>query len=276
MHDERRWAPLIDANRHHLVRAATRLLGPADAEDAVQDAYIRALEASPQALDSAQAWLLTVVCHLAIDRLRRRHWLQQWQAECSATDGAATEPSAEMAAALADEVARALHLLATGLTPAEGAAVLLHAVFEATHAEMAQASGKTEAASRQTVSRALQKLQRQRASATPGADAELALHEETVFRLYLQSLQLRDAQTLWAMLRQPPIHAAAVAVRTIGEIGSVGTAAAASVAPPPSTSCSVVQIGGQLGLVLSLDGVVLCVLPLGVRTADCDATTALQ
>jgi DNA-directed RNA polymerase specialized sigma24 family protein len=69
---------LIDADRHRLVRAATRLLGPVDAEDAVQDAYVRALEAETLELNAAQAWLLTVVRNLAIDRLRRRQWMQQW------------------------------------------------------------------------------------------------------------------------------------------------------------------------------------------------------
>lgn len=72
--------PLIDADHRGLVRAAARLLGPADAEDAVQDAYVRALEADMAALNVAQAWLLTVVRNLAIDKLRRRQWLQAWLA----------------------------------------------------------------------------------------------------------------------------------------------------------------------------------------------------
>lgn len=58
---------LLDTDRRRLVRAATRLLGPADAEDAVQDAYVRALEADALELNAAQAWLLTVVRNLAID-----------------------------------------------------------------------------------------------------------------------------------------------------------------------------------------------------------------
>jgi RNA polymerase sigma factor (sigma-70 family) len=253
MHAER-LAALIDSDHRRLVRAATRLLGPADAEDAVQDAYVRALEAQTRELNVAQAWLLTVVRHLAIDRLRRRHWLQQWLAETSDGDGVWASPSAEMEAALSEEVARALRLLAARLTPVDGAAVLLHEVFEFGHAEIARASGRTEAGSRQQLRRALLRLRPAGDAPESHPDPELDPDEETLFRLYLQSLQLRDPQMLWAMLRQPPISA-------VAEGPSVATDVASA---PHVTTCGVIQVGGQLSLVLTLDGVALCVLPLGV------------
>ena len=265
MHDERTMA-LIHADRRGLVRAATRLLGPAEAEDAVQDAYVRALEADTRELNAAQAWLLTVVRHLAIDRLRRRHWMQQWLAEMD-TDESATRasPSAEMEAALAQEAARALRLLAADLTPADGAAVLLHEIFEVGHAEIAQASGRSEAGSRQQLRRALSRLRE--AGSAPGRrpPPELDPGEEAVFRLYLQSLQLRDPQALWAMLRQPPVSALSGVLAVVAEI----------TASPHATACGVMQVGGQLGLVLTLDGVTLSVLPLGVRPEH-DLETALS
>ena len=272
MHDELQWA-LLDSDHRRLVRAAARLLGPAEAEDAVQDAYVRALEADLPELNAAQAWLLTVVRNLAIDRLRRRHWMQQWltETEINTDDSLRASPSAEMDAALSEEVARALHLLAAYLTPEDGAAVLLNAVFEVSHAEIAQASGRSEAASRQQLRRALLRLRQ--ASGTPeplpalSPETEREANEDTVFRLYLQSLQLRDPQTLWAMLRQPPISAlAGIFTRT---------SQAASVQPSAQTAvtCGVVQVGGQLGLVLTLDGVTLCVVPLGVQTERLDAAS---
>lgn len=245
---------LIDSDHRRLVRAATRLLGPADAEDAVQDAYVRALEADTRELNVVQAWLLTVVRHLAIDRLRRRHWMQQWVAETSGGDGVWVAPSAEMEAVLSEEVARALRLLAARLTPADGAAVLLHEVFEVGHAEIAQASGRSEAGSRQQLRRALLRMRQAGGAPESHPDPELEPSEETVFRLYLQSLQLRDPKTLWAMLRQPPISA-------VAEVSLLATDAASA---PHATTCGVIQVGGQLGLVLTLDGVALCVLPLGV------------
>jgi RNA polymerase sigma factor (sigma-70 family) len=257
MHDERKQA-LIDADHRRLVRAASRLLGPADAEDAVQDAYVRALEADTEALNAAQAWLLTVVRNLAIDRLRRRRWLQQWlETEMNAGDAASasSSPSAEMDAALAEEAVQALRLLAAHLTPADGAAVLLHEVFEIDHAEIARAGGRSEPGSRQQLRRALLRLRQAGRAAKSRPRPEPAAGEEAVFRVYLQSLQLRDPHTLWALLRQPPVSA------------SMGTPAMAvePASTSPATACRVVQVGGQLGLVLTLDGVTLSVLPLGVR-----------
>ncbi len=259
MYDERT-LNLLDSDRRQLVRAASRLLGAVDAEDAVQDAYVRALEMdNAPAFNAAQAWLHTVVRNLAIDRLRRRQWMQQWLAETNNNGEAAqASPSAEMDAALAQEAALALHVLAAHLTPADGAAVLLYEVFEASHAEIAQASGKTEAGSRQQLRRALLRLRQARGAPEHALQAERDPPEEAVFRLYLQSLQLRDPQTLWAMLRHPPITA-------VSASSNVSAAAAETEPSPQGVTCGVVQVGGQLGLVLTLDGIRLCVVPLGVR-----------
>lgn len=146
---------LEDIDRRRLVRAATRLLGPVDAEDAVQDAYVRALEANDATLvlNSTQAWLHTVVRNMAIDRLRRRNWIAQWLQEEAlgggANDALRAAPSAESDAALAEEVAQALRLMAAHLAPEDGAAVLLHEVFEASHTDIAHAAGRSEAGNRQ-------------------------------------------------------------------------------------------------------------------------------
>ncbi|MNT10981.1 ECF RNA polymerase sigma factor SigJ [compost metagenome] len=271
MQDDRTLLPsaLIDADRHRLVRAATRLLGPADAEDAVQDAYVRALEADTLELNVAQAWLLTVVRNLAIDRLRRRQWMQQWVADMHASDTASAAPSAESDVALTQEATRALRLLAACLAPEDGAAVLLHEVFEASHAEIAQAAGKSEAASRQQLRRALVRLRQTRDGSEQPSQPEREQSAETVLRLYLQSLQLRNPQTLWAMLRQPPIRALQGARAATAQAASAQRGAA-----HPATHCGVVQMGGQLGLVLTLDGVTLCVVPLGAHS-EYDTQTAL-
>lgn len=263
MQEDELTTALVNASRSALVRAATRLLGPADAEDAVQDAYVRALEANAPALNAAQAWLLTVVRNLAIDRLRRRQWMAQWSAEAAQTaqgDAAGlVAPSAEADAALAQQATLALRRLAACVTSTEGAAVLLHAVFDASHAELAQATGRSEAASRQQLRRALQRLRQAENDARHGdGRSEPKDNDPAVLRLYLQSLQSLDPQTLWALLRQPPVSAVAVH----------GAAQAAPTVPSraqcaPATVGGVVQVGGQLGLVLTLDGVTLCVVPLG-------------
>ncbi|TAH13132.1 MAG: sigma-70 family RNA polymerase sigma factor [Curvibacter sp.] len=269
MYDARSLTLLVSSNHadhRRLVRAATRLLGTADAEDAVQDAYVRALEGEQRELNSAQAWLLTVVRNLAIDRLRRRNWMQQWLETMGAADAEQASPSAEMDAALAQEASHALHVLAAQLAPEDGAALLLHEVFEVGHAEIAEANGQSEAASRQQLRRALLRLRlrQARSSADGSTPTKRDPSQETVFRLYLQSLQLRDPQVLWAMLRHPPISA-------VAGVFAVGVKAPST---PQTITSGVVQMGGQLGLVLTLDGVRLCVVPLGVRP-ECEPETAL-
>ena len=267
---------ITGVSRSTLVRAATRLLGPAEAEDAVQDAYVRALEANAQVLNAAQAWLLTVVRNLAIDRLRRRQWMAQWLAEVAqaAQEGLGNDmgmaaPSAEADASLAQQATLALYWLAVCVTPAEGAAVLLHAVFDVSHAELAQARGGTVAASRQQLRRALQRVRQvQDEASTIDGDGrpELQGAEAALLRLYLQSLQSRDPQTLWALLRQPPVSARAV----LGPAKALHAAWPVPQTAPcaPSTLSGVVQAGGQLALVLTLDGVMLCVVPLGPHAAQ--------
>lgn len=275
MHDDRPLPlDLTDSDRHRLVRAATRLLGPADAEDAVQDAYVRALEAEQLELNAAQAWLLTVVRNLAIDRLRRRRWMQQWLEGMAASTTATAAPSAESDAALTQEATRALRLLAACLAPDDGAAVLLHEVFEVSHAEIAQATGRSEAASRQQLRRALLRLRQMRDGSAPPPPSKRDPSEETVLRLYLQSLQRRDSKMLWAMLRQPPVRALQGVRAAAAASASAHAGAAQQAMAHPATHCGVVQVGGQLGLVLTLDGVTLCVVPLGAQS-ECDAQTAL-
>lgn len=278
---------LRNANRQQLVRAATRLLGPAEAEDAVQDAYVRALEARALELNVAQAWLLTVMRHIAIDRLRRRQWMQQWLAESVNGPLPDAQASAESEAALRQDSTRALRLLATHLSPVEGAVILLHEVFEVEHADIAQAQGKTAAGSRQQLRRALARLH-QAAGASLGRsnpasdldeleylkDASRTADTETdvLFQTYCQCLQLRQAAPLWALLRQPPVsarHSAPSASLAASEPHRGATAR------PRTRVTSLVQVGGQLGLALSLDGVTLCVLPLGSR-AEREALTAVH
>ncbi|EGI77247.1 RNA polymerase sigma factor [Hylemonella gracilis] len=278
---------LLDANRHQLVRAAARLLGPTEAEDAVQDAYVRALEARALELNVAQAWLLTVMRHIAIDRLRRRQWMQQWLAESAKVPPSDAQTSAESEAALRQDSTRALRLLATHLSPVEGAVLLLHEVFEVEHAEIAQAQGKTAAGSRQQLRRALARLH-QAAGASLGRsnpasdldeleylkDASRTADTETevLFQTYCQCLQLRDAAPLWALLRQPLVsarHAAPSASLAAGEISCWADAR------PTTRISGLVRVGGQLGLALSLDGVTLCVLPLGSR-AEREPLTAVH
>lgn len=268
---------------HHgrRVRAAMRLLDSrAEAEDLVQDLYLRVLDgaADDSVKDGAngileeQAWLTTVLKNLAIDRLRRRDWMRNWLGQASAeVPSAASSP--EDQAALAQHADDALLRLALQLDPGDGAALLLREVFEASYREIAQASGKSEAACRQQVHRALlrlrQALDKDRAAPaqpeTEDADSAACRQTWQTWQLYRQALAARDMQPLWAILRETPAPASSGLAALAGNAVHGGVAA-------PKLICRMMQVGGRLSLVLSLGGRFICVLPLGAGAASGSAT----
>src|SRR5581483_10201319 len=127
---------------------AYRMLGTrADAEDIVQDAYIRWHRASTDEIRSAEAWLVTTTTRLCIDRLRaaqaeRAAYIGPWLPE--PLIGEATAPAAD-----ASSLSVAFLAVLERLAPEERAAFLLHEVFDSEYGEIAQILGKSEAACRQ-------------------------------------------------------------------------------------------------------------------------------
>jgi RNA polymerase sigma-70 factor (TIGR02957 family) len=143
--------------RPRLQGIAYRMLGSsAEAEEVVQDAWLRWHEAQQDTLDSAEAWLVTVTTRLAIDRLRaakvqREHYVGTWLPEPLLTDSPATP---EQILERADDVSVAFLMLLERLAPEARAAFLLREVFDVDYDEIAQTLGKSEAACRQLVHRA--------------------------------------------------------------------------------------------------------------------------
>ena len=119
----------------------------AEAEDIVQDVWLRWHAAAREAIDNTEAWLVSVTTRMSIDRLRaakiqREHYAGIWLPEPQMTGFAATP---EEAAERADDVSVAFLILLERLTPEARAAFLLREVFDAGYDEVAQAVGKTEA-----------------------------------------------------------------------------------------------------------------------------------
>jgi RNA polymerase sigma-70 factor (ECF subfamily) len=147
----------FDPHRPRLLGIAYRMLGShADAQDVVQDAWLRWNSARPDDLRSAEAWLVTTVTRLSIDRLRaaktaREHYTGFWLAEPVLTD---TQDSPEQMLEFAGDISLAFLAVLERLTPDERAAFLLREVFDADYADMARTLGKSQAACRQLVSRA--------------------------------------------------------------------------------------------------------------------------
>ena len=147
----------FDSHRRRLQGIAYRMLGSvAEAEEVVQDAWLRWHEADKAGFDSAEAWLVTVVTRLSIDRLRaakvqREHYIGAWMPEPTLTESPDTpEESLERA----DNISVAFLAVLERLAPEARAAFLMREVFDADYDEVARTLGKSEAACRQLVHRA--------------------------------------------------------------------------------------------------------------------------
>nr|WP_259372084.1 sigma-70 family RNA polymerase sigma factor [Caldimonas mangrovi] len=201
--------------RKRLLGIAGRVLGvPAEAEEVVQEAYLRFHREAAGGLVSAEAWLVTVVTRLAIDRRRERLAFGRaleamdtarllWpQPTLPSTRG---EPdvgpqvvvSEEARAEHRAEVNRALQALQRSLPMHEALVLLLHDVFEADYRDLAQWLGKSEEACRQLVHRARSKLLQRRPKDGAGEAADAGRNE---VKRWLQALLDRDHRSLVAAL----------------------------------------------------------------------------
>ncbi|ANA33636.1 ECF RNA polymerase sigma factor SigJ [Ralstonia mannitolilytica] len=170
------------AARPRLFAIAYRMLGSrADAEDVLQDAWMRWHQADQSTLQSAEAWLVTVVTRLSIDRLRaakaeREAYVGWWLPE-PLVEPEADTPSPEKAVELAGDLSMALLWVLERLSPEERAAFLMRQVFDQDYAEIAALLGKTEAACRQMVHRASDRVQQDRPRFDVAPDAHRDLLE---------------------------------------------------------------------------------------------------
>jgi RNA polymerase sigma factor (sigma-70 family) len=159
--DDRDWlAERFEAHRPHLRAVAYRMLGSAaEADDAVQEAWLRASRAGADEVDNLGGWLTTVVARVCLNQLRSRRSRPEAPLDDQAAelaDGAA-DPEAE--AVLADAVGPALLVVLDTLSPAERLAFVLHDLFAVPFGEIAEILGRSEAAARQLASRARRRVQ---------------------------------------------------------------------------------------------------------------------
>ena len=184
----------FERHRPRLFGIAYRMLGArADAEDVLQDAYLRWHRGASEELRSPEAWLVTTVTRLCIDRLRaaraeRERYVGPWLPEPLIGD---TAPAADVRAELSSSLSIAFLVVLEQLEPDERAAFLLHEVFDTDYAEIAEILGKSEAACRQIVSRARKRVrgQRPRAQVTDAA-------RRSVLERFAQAIQTQDKSAL--------------------------------------------------------------------------------
>jgi RNA polymerase sigma-70 factor (ECF subfamily) len=183
--------------RGYLISLAYRMTGSmADAEDLLQEAYLRWQQAGAEQIRSPRAFLTTVVTRLAINhlesaRVRREEYVGEWLPEPVITS-AASDP-----AELSESLTMAFLVLLETLTPLERAVFLLHEVFDYSHAEIAAVTAKSEEACRQVLRRAKQSVQRRQPRFTPAAGEAEQLTEQ-----FARALQTGDADALMNLLHE--------------------------------------------------------------------------
>lgn len=138
----------FEAERPRLRAIATRLVGADDADDAVQEAWLRASRAGLDGVERPAAWLTTIVSRVALDMLRARRTAPL------AEDGAADAPGPEDDALVAAAVDEALAVVLDALEPAARVAFVLHDVFAVPFDQIAELLGRSVVATRQLASRA--------------------------------------------------------------------------------------------------------------------------
>jgi RNA polymerase sigma factor (sigma-70 family) len=179
--EDQAWqAEQFERHRARLRAVAYRMLGSvSEADDAVQEAWLRLSRANDRDIDNIGGWLTTVVGRVCIDMLRARQarredYVGTWLPEPIVSIDAEDNP--EQQSLLADSVGLALLVVLETLTPAERLAFVLHDMFAVPFEEIAPMVGRTPAATRQLASRARRRVQ----GSASRPDADLVRQREVV------------------------------------------------------------------------------------------------
>lgn len=267
----------FEAQRRMLFAIAYRMLGSArEAEDLLQDAYIRWHGVDHSAVQNPGAYLARLVTHLSINALKSAHrrrveYVGPWLPEPLVKDDSVEQTNAEEMSELADELSVAFLLLLERLTPVERAIFLLRESFDFSYAEIAGIVGKTEANCRQIERRARKHLAER---GTPRR-ADPAEHERLLVSFLmatrdgnvdqLVSLLAEDAVTYSdgggkATAARNPVRGATNVARLFVGLAKKGAAAAAG-----PVEFRLARVNGETGLLTFVGGVLRNVVTIEVR-----------
>lgn len=192
--------PLFDHLQPRLLGVAYRMLGSlTEAEDVVQDVWTRWHDTDPDRVDNAEAWLMATTTRRSIDRLRqaraeRERYVGIWLPEPVLIDGPETP---EQLQEVSSDLSLAFLRVLERLSPEARAAFLLHEVFDADYADIAETLGKSEAACRQIVHRAKNQLRDERPRYAVSDDA----HRRLMSR-FVAALSTGDFASMKSMLAE--------------------------------------------------------------------------
>jgi RNA polymerase sigma-70 factor (ECF subfamily) len=257
---------LFETRRPAMTGLAYRMLGSrADAEDVVQDAWLRWRKVEAATVDDGAAFLNRVVARLCLDRLksaraRREVYVGEWLPEPVVEE--------DFEAPIDEDLSVAFLLALERLTPLERAAFLLHDVFDTPFNEVAKALGRGEAACRQLAARARQHVRDERPRYKPSVDEERSLTAAflaaalTGDEVSLRNLLTKDV--VWhadgggkVSANLNPVYGLDNAVRLLMGIWKKWP-------PPEGTTARLARINGQPGIVLTHAGVVFQTMGLEI------------
>ena len=270
--DDRRWlAERFEENRAHVRAVAYRMLGSVtEAEDAVQECWLRLDRAGVDGVDDIRAWLTTVVARLCLDMLRAR------RARPEEATGRLPEPvistTPEDEAVMADSVGLALLVVLETLSPTERLAFVLHDMFGVPFDEIAAMTGRTSVAARQLASRARRRVRR--SAPTPDADVQT---QRRVVDAFLAASRAGDFDALVAVLDPDVVfrrHAREPQPTTMGAAAAAREVLARGTALAPFARPAIVN--GAPGAYVAVRGRVVAVVGftiVGGRVAAVDLFT---
>jgi RNA polymerase sigma-70 factor (ECF subfamily) len=272
MEKEKWLAEQFEAHRDHLQRVAYRMLGSTgEADDAVQEAWLRLSRAEAAGIDNLGGWLTTVVARVCLDTLRsrksRREEPLEGEPQPAAGHERAVDPERE--AELADNVGLALLVVLEALAPAERVAFVLHDMFDLPFEEIAPIVGRSPTAARQLASRARRRVH----GSAKTSEADVASHRKVV-DAFLAAARSGDMAGLLAVLDPNVVlRADRAAVRLGGVAELSGAEAVAANFKGKAQQARSALVDGALGVVVAPQGRLLLVLNLafaGDRIASID------
>ena len=259
--DERDWlAQRFQEHRPRLRAVAYRMLGStSEADDAVQEAWIRLSRSKAAEIDNLQAWLVTVVGRVALNMLRSRKTRREEPLEAHLPDPIVDRAEGidpEHEALLADSVGLALLVVLETLTPAERLAYVLHDMFSVTYDEIGAILDRSPEAARQLASRGRRRIRA--ADTTP--DANEAAHQEVV-EAFLAAARDGDFDALVAVLDPDIVVRGDWGSGTIVEVRGAENVARRAMAASQRDGLVVrpALINGAAGWVSVLDGEVYAI-----------------
>jgi RNA polymerase sigma-70 factor (ECF subfamily) len=249
-------AEQFEAHRTHLRAVAYRMLGSlSEADDAVQEAWLRLSRADAGGIGNLGGWLTTVVARVCLDILRSRQSRREEPFATDAPETAATGVSGstpEQEALLADSVGLALLVVLDRLTPAERLAFVLHDMFAMPFEEIAPIVGRSAEAARQLASRARRRVRGGAAAAEPDL-----VRQREIVEAFLTALRGGDFESLLAVLDPDLVVRADTAVTSGAPSEVRGAAVWAKGAVAYGQMARLVRpalVNGAIGLVMAPRG----------------------